>query len=145
MLNQPQRIYRAIQPRSTHFRPGTCEEARCPHFLKGWQTIIDESSQFGQAQARYIRVESKREFRATRDQQGLTVFVFTPGQKCFRQHEVFNQRPAFALIGGREVLALDPRNPAHVPGMERLNRIGDDWVDDSKEHLYRLKRLEDRG
>ena len=125
-------IYSVSQPKDTHFRRATCEETRCPRYLLGWKTLIDESSGFGQAQARYIRVESGREFTEERDQAGLTVFTFHPGQTCFgRKHYLPIERDAvFEKI---------------KPGREPLWMYGQDWIDDNKEHLFKLKRLYDEG
>ena len=145
LRSTPQRIYRAVQPLSTHFRRGTCAEARCPQYLLGWKTLIDETTPFGQAQARYIRKESGRNFKEERTLEGLTAFVFEAGQKCLRQHQVFIDRPAFALIGGDEVKALNPANPAHVTAMQRQNWYGEDWIDDNKEHLYKLRQRQKQG
>lgn len=137
-------IYRAVQPRSTHFRAGRCEEARCPKHLKGWETIVPEGPL-----AQQIRGMRHMAFKEERQPGGLVAFTFAPGQQCFLGqaggHHVFIERPAFAMIGGPEVLALDPTNPAHVAGMQRRNWIGGDWVDHNREHLDKLKRLQERG
>ena len=114
------------QPLDTHFREAKCSEVECPHWLMGWQTIIDERSQFGQAQAGYIRRESGRHFKEIRNEAGLTIFTFQAGQKCFRQHKIPLERPAIFRKNGAE--------------ME-----GEDWIDDNKETLFKLNQLRNRG
>ncbi len=113
-------------------RRATWEETRCPHYLLGWQTLIDEGSQFGQGQARYIRLEGGRSFTEERNPAGLTVFTFPPGQTCFaRKHYLPLDRDAVfeKMQGHREPLWM----------------YGQDWIDDSKETLHRIKTLQDRG
>ena len=119
-------LWKARQPADTHFRPATCAESACPHHLLGWQTLIDESGQFGQAQAAYIRRESGRQFREERMATGLTAFTFGPGQKCFRQHRLPLERPAVFSKDGRVL-------------------EGQDWVDDMREDLFKIKRLHGEG
>ena len=114
------------QPLATHFRVVTCKEAECPHWLMGWKTLIDESSQFGQAQAHYIRRESGRRFTEAKDEGGLTVFTFPPGQQCFRQHRKALERDAVFRKNGHEMW-------------------GPDWMDDNKETLYRIGQKTQEG
>jgi acetylornithine deacetylase/succinyl-diaminopimelate desuccinylase-like protein len=76
-----------------------CLEAQCPDYENGWASIIDESSDLGKKQAHYIRAESGRGFKEYSSENaaiefpqmaslapGLSVFIFAPGQKCFRNH-----------------------------------------------------------
>ena len=140
-----QRIYRAVQPSSTHRRRGSCEEARCPGYLNGFYLDIDEQSGFGQGQARHIRKVSPRPFREERQPTGLTRFIFSAGTRCFREHTVLADRPAFALVGGQEVKLLSPNNPAHIMQMRQESWYEDDWIDDNKEHLYKLARRRQNG
>lgn len=76
-----------------------CLEAHCPDYENGWATIVDESSDLGKQQAHYIRRESGRGFKEYSSENaavefpqfsslppGLSVFIFAPGQKCFRVH-----------------------------------------------------------
>lgn len=72
-----------------------CEDAGCLAWRYGWETTVDESSDLGKAQARYIRRSSGRTFRESRSG-ALTVFRFESGQRCFSNHrtrpEVFFTR-----------------------------------------------------
>lgn len=69
--------------RGRWWRKATCAEVGCAHHVHGWSTTIDERTALGQAQGRYIRRESGRGFTVGRDELGMTVFTFRPGQRCF--------------------------------------------------------------
>lgn len=123
----------------------TCKEAGCEDFEHGWVGVYDERSDLGARQAHYIRRESGRHFRELRSEEvpellpellqllpalapGLTVFMFAPGQRCFRQHldrEVkFFKRTA---LGARE------------------HDLPRDWQEDFNETAYQAQRLVERG
>ncbi len=124
------KTYAAIVPMSTHLRPATCEEVDCLHYLEGWKTVINESTELGQAQAHYIRKESGRRFTEHREGAAV-VFEFEPGQQCFAQHQQPLERdPVFLVKGG------DWRgNPT---GQVRYHQRAEDWVEDFAEHQLRL-------
>ena len=94
--------------------------------------MIDEQTDFGQAQARYIRTHAGREFREERAPDGLTHFVFHPGQQCFSRHRVPTDK--------------DPLFSHKVPytGESRVMRPAD-WKDHFNEGAYKLQRGIDRG
>lgn len=128
--------YAIDAPRETHFRPATCREVDCPHHIHGWKTVVDERTELGQRQAEYIRRHSGRSFSEDREVEGLTTFVFEPGQQCFRPHETRVDRPEiFSRFGGdfrgrtTEARVL----PAHG------------WVDDMAEDLEQLRVRAERG
>lgn len=77
-----------------------CQEAECTGYLNGWMTKIDERTDLGKQQGDYIRRHSGRDFTIM-DEDGFTVFMFTPGQKCFKgTHRVLNDRPPVLLQRG---------------------------------------------
>ena len=89
------------------WRDGTCAEVECPHYLKGWVTIVPTIS----IQADYIRRNSKRRFVERREvdltgteqvaQKALSEFTFEPGQRCFgRVHKIKLGRPPLYLRNG---------------------------------------------
>lgn len=122
----------AIQaPRSTHQREATCAEYECDQYLNGWKTRIDEGNELGRNQANYIRSISARKF-VERRENGLTIFDFYPGQKCFRQHYVsLDREPQFLVLGG------DYRgNPRGIGPV--VHRTFDDWANDFGEHQDKL-------
>jgi len=133
------KTYRILAPVSSHFRPGTCAEADCPHYLSGWQSRIDESTELGQRQAHYIRRESGRRFTEHRDEAGLTVFGFEAGQKCFGgQHQVRLDRPELYVVQDGDWRG----NPT---GRVRRHANATDWVDDFGEHQNGLAAQMERG
>lgn len=76
-----------------------CEEAGCENWSYGWESLIDERTPLGQAQAAYIRTESGRTFRELKDPGGLTVFRFESGQRCFAEHRTRPVRLSVATNG----------------------------------------------
>ena len=126
--------YRISAPVPTHWRSATCKEVDCPHYLNGWKSIIDESKGFGQQQAAYIRHHSGRHFREEREN-GLTIFIFSPGQKCFREHKArLDRQELFIKLPG------DWRNY----GSGRVLRPAD-WLEDFAENQDKLASIKKGG
>jgi hypothetical protein len=112
-----------------------CEQVGCEAWLRGWETKVDESTALGQFQAGYIRQSSGRTFREMRTADGMTVFRFTSGQRCFADHQTFPER--FLVRGG------DHRgNPA---GMRRQHVRAADWVEDCGLNLQAWQQAAERG
>lgn len=119
------------QAPETHTRPATCVEVECEHHARGWQLLVDESTDLGVRQGQYLRGMSGRAFTEDRTEDGLTRFTFAAEQDCFRQHRVPLDRPAvFLVVGG------DHRGN---PRGERLVHTGPEpWVDHLHTHLDTL-------
>lgn len=132
-LRQPAQIYTLRRPITPdYWQPATCEQAGCRAHLFGWTTTLDETTDFGQTRAAYIRKHSGRSFVEQRNPAGLTVFVFGAGQMCFEA--AAHQRPV-----EREPLYL-------VHGSRtRQHTRGEFWVEDSSEHLDRIRTRIERG
>lgn len=132
------KTYSVVMPLATHWRQGTCEEAHCPDYVYGWKTVVDESSDLGQKQAHFIRHDPTRGHTEERDEAGLTVFLFGPGQSCFTNpptgagHRVPLQRDARFLVRGGDWRG-NPRGQA-----PRLHVRAEDWVDDFATHQQML-------
>lgn len=130
--------YRIVVPRATHWRPATCAESDCQAYLLGWLTTVDEGTDLGRRQAHYIRRESGRRYREERTEAGLTDFTFEPGQKCFAEHELRNDRPERFLVTGG-----DHRGN---PTGERYEHAGpEQWTDDFATHQDRLAAIIEKG
>lgn len=106
-------------PVQTHFRPATCAEVGCPHYINGWKTILPVGSDLidvlRRSGRRYVQVDSERG--------GLVEFIFEAGQSCFRAstHVVSLERePLYLVTAG---------------GDRRVHARGEDWVEDSSEYL----------
>ena len=129
---QAYKTYQIVSPLSTHFRPGTCDEAGCLAYRHGWQTNIDEATDLGQRQAHYIRKLSGRRFSERRTELGITAFEFEAGQKCFREHRVPLDRPELYVVRGGDWRAY---------GDARKHSGPDAWVNDFGEHMDRIDRV----
>lgn len=138
-LGEPEQYQSFIvrQPVATHTRPATCEEYGCPMMARGWRTTLNERDPEQEANARWIRKASGRDFTEERKEDGTTVFTFTPGQPCFAngQHRVSNDRPAGLLIArGDYRQIMGPR----AAGM-------DEWTDRLGESVSELAEIRQRG
>ena len=119
-----QQHYHILSPLSSHFQvSGTCEDADCGNYLNGWKTVVDESTDLGQQQARYIRTKAGREFAEHRDDSGLTVFTFHSGQPCFNngKHLVRTDRSPLFLVRSDD-------------GQRYTHSSADSWADDLRTH-----------
>lgn len=96
------RDYRVQMPRDVTVK-AACEDVDCENWRYGWDSLIDESTSLGQAQAEYIRTKSGRTYREMHAPDGLTVFRFESGQRCFEEHRT---RPARLSVasGGRTLV-----------------------------------------
>lgn len=149
MMNRPDplmaphqyKTYAIVAPRSTHFRPATCAETDCPHYLQGWQSAIDESSDLGQGQAYYIRKQSGRRFTEARHADGLTVFTFEAGQECFNssKHVARLDRPELFLVRDGDHRG----NPRGTPVRQHVRPA--DWVEDFAEHQQAIADEHQKG
>lgn len=126
------KTYGIVAPLSTHFRAASCAGVDCEAYLNGWRTVVDTSSELGQRQADYIRKESGRLFTVEEPEPGQLVFVFEPGQKCFRQHRKrLDREPLYVVRDG------DWRgNPRGTT--PRRHSGADAWVDDFASHQQTL-------
>lgn len=143
--NLPASAYRTFQiasPLSTHWRPATCAEAECANYERGWQSLIDETTELGQRQAYYIRKQSGRKFTEDKDwQPPLTLFTFDAGQSCFSSdgHKVPVGRPEHYLVRGGDWRG----NPT---GMSpRKHSKAEFWVEEFQENQDKLIRQRERG
>jgi hypothetical protein len=136
------RTFMIRAPLETHWRPATCAEVDCPHYLGGWDSIIDETDpDLGQAQAHHIRHDSGRRFTEERNAVGLTIFHFEPGQTCFdaATHRTLLGRPELFIV--REG---DSRgNPRGTPA--RVHQTPDNWVEEFALHQQQLSDLREKG
>lgn len=95
-----------------YWETANCRDFECPHYLLGWTTSVDTSTDLGRRQAYFIRKDDSRECRKEIQggPEGLVLFHFPPGQKCFRgPHSLPVQRdPIFKnLIPGLESKPID--------------------------------------
>jgi hypothetical protein len=132
------KTYQIAAPRATHWRPATCAEVECDHYVHGWQTIVPADS----AAAEYIRHDRSRRHIEERRDGGLAVFTFEPGQRGFapaHDHQVPTGRPERFLVTGGDWRG----NPAGIP--PRVHTRPDDWVEDFQESLDEIRTTHERG
>lgn len=133
------KTFQIVTPLATHFRPATCDEVECSHYLNGWETSVDESTDLGQGQAHYVRKESGRRFSERREA-GLTVFTFEAGQRCFQSynHRTRLERPEIFI-------SRDGDRRGNPTGRATKHTHPDHWVEEFAEHQDRIKTEIERG
>jgi len=129
-------LHRPLDPAADFWRRATCAEVECAGWLHGFRLRIDESTQLGQAQAAYLRaVTSRRRAREWRDEVGLTVFEYAPGQRCTSdsddQHRVPVEREPLYIV-------RDPRQGRRLVGQTQ-------WVDVLHQHTDEYAERVARG
>jgi hypothetical protein len=130
--------YQIAAPVSTHWRDAACEEVNCEKYLQGFALVIDETSPLGQFQADYARHDRSRGCSESRDEMGMTVFTYPPGNPCFEPHKKRIERMEHFLITGGDWRG----NPRGTPAVQLRP---DQWVDDFACHQDRIKTALDRG
>lgn len=141
--NMPPGAYQTFQvssPIQTHWRPATCAEAECPHYLSGWRTDIDETTDLGAAQAYYIRHDRSRRHVEDKLPDGRTSFTFEAGQPCFQasQHKVPLGRPELFVVRGGDWRG----NPT---GESYQHTSAESWLDQFACHQDKLAETIERG
>ncbi|MFD0053043.1 hypothetical protein ACFVHR_04865 [Streptomyces sp. NPDC127168] len=126
--------YAITRRRDTTVR-AVCEQVACAAWRSGWDSVIDERTELGKAQAAYIRTQSRRTFRETKTDAGLTVFRFESGQRCFADHQTV---PELYLVRDGDWRG----NPT---GRKRLHSRPQDWVEDMAENQLRLVENKRKG
>ncbi|MVO84194.1 hypothetical protein GPA10_05255 [Streptomyces sp. p1417] len=126
MPPQAYKTYEMRAPLSSHFRPGTCAQAECPHFLNGWRVHVEALTPDLLQAAR----TSGRRYREEHVAEGHTYLVFEAGQACFRasQHRVRVDRPPLYLVRDGDHRG----NPLGTKA--RLHQRPEHWIEDFATH-----------
>jgi hypothetical protein len=144
------KTYAVSSPITTHHRDATCAEVECVNHERGWVTVIDETTDLGAKQARYIRqvcrpvgaqvvVKVRARYTEARTAAGWTEFTFGPGQECFIPHKVPLGRPEIYVVRDGDSRG-NPRGT-----LPRRHDRAEHWVEDMAGHLDGLKTLTERG
>jgi hypothetical protein len=112
-----------------------CEQVGCEAWRNGWESVINEATDLGKAQADYIRTRAGRTFREQRTAGGFTVFRFDSGQRCFAEHKT---RPELYAVRDGDWRG----NPT---GRARRHTRAADWVEDFGEHQQRIADQTEKG
>lgn len=124
-----------IRRQPDRWQRAACESVDCAAWRNGWETTVDERTDLGMSQAAYIRQKSGRTFRELRTGDGLTVFRFESGQRCFAEHRT---RPELYVVRAGDWRG----NPT---GWARRHERAADWVEDFGEHQQLIADQQQRG
>ena len=141
------KTYAMVSPLATHFRPATCAEVDCPHYLNGWGVRIHQLPAEDQAAVRQATYETQgRRYRYAYEEREMTAgetwLLFKPGQPCFKAREhrarVDDRPPLYIVRDG------DHRgNPRGTKA--RLHQRPENWVEDFAEHQQKLADEIEKG
>ena len=122
-MNQNQVAYRILNPVQTHFRPATCAEVNCEHYLNGWRVRIDSLP----PELVHVARTSGRQYEELRFAEGETYLVFEAGQACFKasQHRT---------NAGRTPLYVVDTPTDNGRARRRIHTSNDSWADDLHSH-----------
>jgi hypothetical protein len=129
--------YSVHAPAETHFVDATCEDVGCDAHAYGWKTIVDTATDRGAGQAFYIRNDRTRSHTEERREDGMTVFLFKPGQRCFTKHRRRTARPEIFVVRDGDWRG----NPT---GRVQRMRTGE-WLDRFGNHMENLRKTIERG
>lgn len=131
------KTYEVVSPLPTHFRPATCAEVGCPHYLSGWRVRVEALAPDLLHAAR----NSGRKYVEQSVAEGETWLVFEAGQDCFkaRTHLTHTDRPPLYLVRDGDWRG----NPRGTKA--RLHQRPDNWVEDFAEHQQKLADEIEKG
>ena len=109
------------------WQTASCKDVDCPHYLLGFKTSLDETREDMRDAADWIRHKSGLHFTEQHDVEGLTVFIFPPGQRCFREHMEPTGKPG----------KLSKKTEGEVYKFTR----GQDFNESMNEDAYAAKRV----
>jgi hypothetical protein len=120
------KTYAVVSPLSTHFRPASCEEIGCPHYLNGWRVRVEGLS----PQDIHAAKNSGRRWVEQRVAEGETWLVFEAGQSCFRvsTHRTRMDRPPLYVVRDGDHRG----NPRGTKA--RVHHSPGNWLDDFATH-----------
>lgn len=129
-------LHRPRDPAAGFWRRATCAEVECPGYVQGFALRIDEATSLGQAQAAYLRADtSRRRAREYRDEVGLTVFEYAPGQRCTSDTDDAHRVP----------VERDPLFILRDPSFGRRQVGRTQWLDVLHDNVDRFATLRARG
>jgi len=131
------KTYAIVSPLSTHFRPATCAEIDCPHYLNGWRVRVENLTPDLLRAAR----NSGRAYTTEAVARGETYLVFAAGQPCFKasEHRTRVDRPPLYVVRDGDHRG----NPRGTKA--RLHQRPENWVEDFAEHQQKLADEIERG
>lgn len=131
------KTYSIAAPASTHFRPATCAEVDCPHYLGGWRVRVEGLP----PEMVHTAKTSGRRFLEQRVAEGETWLLFEAGQACFKasEHRTRIGKPELFLVRDGDHRG----NPRGTKA--RLHQRPADWVEDFAEHQRAIADAHQEG
>jgi len=131
------KTYEMRSPLATHFRPGTCAEAQCAHYLNGWQVHVEKLT----AELLHAAKTSGRKYTEQQLAPGQTYLVFEAGQPCFRhrEHRIRVDRPPLYVVRDGDYRGNPRRTKA------RLHQRPENWVEDFATHQQAIADEIEKG
>lgn len=131
------KTYEVRSPLVSHFRPASCAEVGCQHYLNGWQVRVEALTEDLLHAAR----NSGRRYVEQHIAEGETWLMFEAGQPCFkaRQHRAPVGRPPLYLVRDGDQRGNPRRTKA------RLHQRPENWVEDFAEHQQKLADEIEKG
>lgn len=130
-------------PLSTHWKPATCAEFECDEYMYGFSiTLLRDHEKF-EAQYHYITHDRSRRYSMQQPDANRVVFVYGPGNAgmglAHAQHKVPIGRPPLLLVADGDWRG----NPRGTPARRHV-RV-EDWIDDSANHLDKIRTAYQKG
>lgn len=133
---QAYKTYAIRAPLETHWRPASCAEVDCPHYLHGWRVRVEGLPD----ELLHAAKTSGRRYSELDVAEGESWLIFEAGQACFQasQHQAPVGRPELYLVRGGDWRG----NPT---GEVRQHARPEFWLEDFGEHQQRLAEQIEKG
>jgi hypothetical protein len=123
-----------------------CKDAGCAYWRDGWESPVDERTEQGRMWAFLIRKKSGRDFTEHKRADGVTVFRFSPYQRCFQEHRTKADLFVARIGDWRGNPRGELERELHLArNAGRIHTRPQDWVEDAMEHEGRLADLRQKG
>jgi len=131
------KTYAVVQPLRTHWRPATCAEVDCPHYLNGWRTRVENLT----PDLLHAAKTSGRRYTVQQIAEGESYLVFQPGQPCFAtaRHRTQVGRPPLYVVRDGDWRG-NPRGTK-----DRVHLTPDNWLEDFAGHQQKIADEIEKG
>lgn len=121
---QPNLIaHRILNPPETHFRPASCAEVDCEHYLNGWRVRVEGLP----PELVHTARTSGRRFEELQVAEGETYLMFEAGQPCFKAATHRTN------VGRTPLYVVDtPQDNGRIH--RRRHSSSESWTDDFHSH-----------
>lgn len=133
-MQQNQIAHRILNPPETHFRPASCAEVNCDHYLNGWRVRIEGLP----PELVHAARTSGRQYTELPVAEGETWLVFEAGQACFKA-------ATHRTNVGRAPLYVVDTPADNGRARRRIHTSNDSWADDLHSHTDALLGAINKG